>query len=79
MMKMFINKLCQKAFPGAVILLTLGVELSPARADEVWGSDYGKVVYQVDRGKTAIWTYGDSLSGTLFIDGLAGQFKDRGT
>ena len=52
---------------------------SPAIADEVWSSDYGPVIYQADRGKTAIWTYGDSASGSMFIEGLAGQFKYRGT
>lgn len=78
-MKILSSQLSQKAFLGAVIFLASTVVLSPARADEVWGSDYGKVVYQADRGKTAIWTYGDSSSGALFIDGLVGQVKDRGT
>jgi hypothetical protein len=46
-----------------------------ALADEVWNSDYGKVVYQSDRGKTAIWTY---PTGAIFIEGLAGVFSNRG-
>lgn len=78
-MKPFTNLLCQMALLGAVISLTSAFGLLPANADEVWESDYGKVVYQVDRGKTAIWTYGDQSMGTVFIDGLAGQLKDRGT
>ncbi len=51
--------------------------LPPAKADEVWSSDYGKVVYQTNRGKTAIWTYGDSAKGIVFIDGLADQLNER--
>ena len=51
--------------------------VSPVKADEVWSSDYGKVVYQTNRGTTAIWTYGDSANGVVFIDGLADQLKDR--
>ncbi len=79
LIKMVSIKLSKKTVLGVVIFLTTAVSFAPARADEVWGSDYGKVVYQADRGKTAIWTYGDNSNGTFFIDGLAGQFKDRGT
>jgi hypothetical protein len=63
----------------AAVFLTAAVAASPVRADEVWESDYGRVVYQSDRGKTAVFTYGDSVQGALFVDGLAGQFKNRGT
>ncbi len=69
----------QKVLLYAAILLTTAVIASPARSDETWNSDYGKVICQSERGKTAIFTYGDPVQGTLFIDGLAGQFKDRGT
>ncbi|MBN8564242.1 MAG: hypothetical protein J0L70_27285 [Leptolyngbya sp. UWPOB_LEPTO1] len=61
---------------AAILLATAGIA-SPARSDEVWDSDYGRVVYQADRGKTAILTYGDAVQGALFIDGLAGQLQDR--
>jgi hypothetical protein len=71
-------KFGQKAFLGNIILLALA-GTTPAIADEVWSTDYGTVIYQEDRGKTAIWTYGDSSNGSLFIEGVAGQFKSRGT
>ncbi|HTL88011.1 MAG TPA: hypothetical protein VL134_01330 [Leptolyngbya sp.] len=70
--------LCGSISLATAFLTTVGA--APAvKADEVWESDYGRVVYQTERGKTAIFTYGDSVEGTLFIDRLAGQFKDRGT
>lgn len=34
----------------------LATTANPVFADEVWNSSYGKVVYQSERGKTAIWT-----------------------
>lgn len=49
-----------------------------AKADEVWTTEEYDVVYQEDRNRTAIWTYGDGL-GTIFIDGLAGVYSDRRT
>jgi hypothetical protein len=78
-MEIDISPLYRKIFLSTFVLLTLSAKVLPAHADEVWVSDYGKVVYQADRGKTAIWTYGNSSFGTLFIEGLAGQVKDRGT
>jgi hypothetical protein len=78
-MEIDINPLYRKIFLSTFVLLTLSAKVPPARADEVWVSDYGKVVYQADRGKTAIWTYGNGSLGTLFIEGLAGQIKERGT
>jgi hypothetical protein len=66
-------------FLGNLAFLMMVVTTSPAIADEVWSSDYGNVIYQQDRGKTAIWTYGDSARGSLFIDGLAGKFTNRDT
>ncbi len=53
-----------------------------AIADEVWSTNQSDVVYQEDRGNTAIWTYGDERtedSGIIFIDGLAGVTTDRGS
>lgn len=78
-MKIFVSQLYSKILLSAFVLLTFTAGVCPARADEVWESDYGKVVYQSDRGKTAIWTYGNSSLGTLFIEGLANQSKERGT
>ena len=49
-----------------------------ALADEVWSTEEYDVVYQEDRNRTAIWTYGDGV-GTVFIDGLAGVYTDRGS
>jgi hypothetical protein len=46
-----------------------------AIADEVWNTNYGRVIYQSDRGKTAIWTY---PAGSIFIEGLAGVTSNRG-
>jgi hypothetical protein len=76
---MFLNNTAQKLSLGAVALLTALFYTSPAQADEVWGSNYGNVVYQADREKTAILTYGDQSDGALFVEGLAGQTKNRGT
>jgi hypothetical protein len=69
----------RQALLGSLAFLAMVVPISPAIADEVWSSDYGNVIYQADRGKTAIWTYGDSARGSLFIEGLAGKFKARDT
>jgi hypothetical protein len=75
--KMFSSTLWYRILLSAILILAPTIEGFPAKADEVWASDYGKVVYQTDRGKTAIWTYGDSAYGTLFISGLVGQLQDR--
>ena len=48
-----------------------------ALADEVWTTEEYDVVYEEDRDRTAIWSYGDN-GGTVFIDGLAGVVSDRG-
>lgn len=53
-----------------------------AIADEVWSTNQSDVVYQEDRGKTAIWTYGDEStedSGIIFIDGFAGVTTEPGS
>ncbi|MEO0406277.1 MAG: hypothetical protein AAF289_02895 [Cyanobacteria bacterium P01_A01_bin.135] len=64
----------------AAISLSLLAIAAPVRvmADEVWTTDEYDVVYEEDRGRTAIWSYGDGL-GTMFIDGLAGVYSDRGS
>ncbi|MEM6598178.1 MAG: hypothetical protein AAF810_19630 [Cyanobacteria bacterium P01_D01_bin.36] len=53
----------------------------PAVADEVWTTEEYDVTYLEDRDRTAIWTYGTEKAtvGTIFIDGLAGVFTDRGS
>ena len=65
----------------ATTALLAGI-LSPsmAIADEVWSTEEYDVIYQEERGRTAIWTYGseNEVIGTIFIDGLAGVYQDRG-
>ena len=60
------------------LALLAGAAYAPkALADEVWTTQEYDVVYEEDRGRTAIWSYGEG--GTLFIDGLAGVYTDRGS
>ncbi|WP_375495737.1 hypothetical protein [uncultured Nostoc sp.] len=66
-------KLQQLAMLSAVFVLAAVPK--NALADEVWNSSYGRVVYQSERDKTAIWTY---PGGTIFIEGLAGITSNRG-
>ena len=65
----------------ALTALTCGVVAGTAApealADEVWTTQEYDVVYQEDRGQTAIWRYGEN--GTIFIDGLAGVSTGRGS
>jgi len=63
----------QLVIGSAVFVLVIAPSI--AIADEVWNSNYGKVVYQSDRNKTAVWTY---PGGTIFIEGLAGVTSNRG-
>ena len=60
-----------------VTLLTCIVTSQRALADEAWTTQEYDVVYEEDRGNTAIWSYGND--GTIFIDGLAGVYSDRGS
>lgn len=57
-------------------LLTCLLSAPPVLADEVWSTEEYDVVYQEDRDRTAIWTYGED--GVIFIDGLAGVYTERG-
>jgi len=52
-----------------------------AQADEVWNSDIaGMVVYEQDMGRTAILSFeGDRGRGHFYIDGLGGNYSNRGT
>lgn len=49
-----------------------------ALADERWSTNQSDVTYEEDRGSTAIWSYEEG-NGTIFIDGLAGVYTDRGS
>ncbi|MBE9067600.1 hypothetical protein IQ260_13130 [Leptolyngbya cf. ectocarpi LEGE 11479] len=62
----------------AAALLLAGFTSQAALADERWSTEEYDVVYQDERNRTAIWTYGDEI-GTIFIDGLAGVYTDRGS
>ena len=46
--------------------------------DEMWTTEEYKVIYLEDRKTTAVWSYGDKL-GHIFIDGLGGKFRNRGS
>ena len=49
-------------------------------ADEVWDSSYGKVVYEADIGKIALWNYDNKGTlGLIYIDNLAGVYSNRGS
>jgi hypothetical protein len=63
----------QLVIGSTVFFLTFAPSI--AYSDEVWNSNYGRVVYQSDRNKTAIWTY---PKGSIFIEGLAGVTSNRG-
>ncbi len=60
----------------AVALIIATFAPQAALADEQWSTEEYDVVYQDERNRTAIWTYGDGL-GTIFIDGLAGVYTGR--
>ncbi|MGA1621968.1 MAG: hypothetical protein ACO36E_04460 [Synechocystis sp.] len=72
---MFINKL---PLLLSTPLLLGSVFSAAALADEKWSTEEYDVVYESDRNRTAIWRYGNDL-GTIFIDGLAGVYRDRGS
>lgn len=61
----------------AFSILTCAVIPQKAVADEVWTTEEYDVIYQEDRNRTAVWSYGDN--GLIFIDGLAGVYSDRGS
>ena len=49
-------------------------------ADEVWDSTKGKVVYELDIGPTAIWSYRTKdYVGLIHLAGLAGIHTNRGS
>lgn len=49
-----------------------------AVADEVWDSNFGRVVYETDIGPTAIWSYRtEEYVGLINLVGLAGIHTNR--
>ena len=66
----------RKVILSACALLALSCFSQEALADEVWTTEEYNVVYEADRNRTAIWSYGDN-GGTIFIDGLAGVYTGR--
>ena len=61
----------------AFALLVAGLIPQSALADEVWSTEEYDVIYQRDRNRTAIWSYG--RDGIIFIEGLAGVSTNRGS
>ena len=61
----------------AFALLACTFAPQKALADEVWSTEEYDVIYQEDRNRTAIWSYG--RDGLIFIDGLAGEYTNRGS
>lgn len=50
-----------------------------AVADEVWDSNFGRVIYETDIGPTAVWSYrSENYVGLINLAGLAGIFTNRG-
>jgi len=65
-----------------IILTALLTLIVPAAvvADEVWDSTKGKVVYELDIGPTAIWSYRtENYVGLIHLGGLAGIHTNRGS
>lgn len=49
-------------------------------ADEVWDSNFGRIIYETDIGPTAIWSYRtEKYVGLINLAGLAGIFTNRGS
>ena len=49
-------------------------------ADEVWDSNFGRVIYETDIGPTAIWSYRtEHYVGLINLAGLAGIHTNRGS
>ncbi len=65
----------KSSFLFVFALLTGTLAPQSVIADEVWTTQEYDVVYEEDRDRTAIWSYGED--GLVFIDGLAGVYTDR--
>lgn len=62
----------------ALLLLCSTVILPSVKADEVWDTNTGKIVYDSDQGSTAVWTYKTEDSpGIIYILGLAKVYTNR--
>lgn len=58
---------------SAFLVMTLLLTAVPALADEVWQSDFGRVIWEVDRGDTAVFLLddeGNNRTVRLFVEGL---------
>ncbi|MGK7925461.1 MAG: hypothetical protein AB4290_09465 [Spirulina sp.] len=66
-----------QCFLLALALLTCTLVPQQVLADEVWSTEEYDVIYEEDRNRTAIWSYG--RDGLVFIDGLAGVYTNRGS
>ncbi len=69
----------------SAVSVTFLICASPAFADEVWDTEeWGRIVYETDKGSIAIWSFSDqgaaSLgNGKMFLEGLAGVWQNRAT
>jgi hypothetical protein len=66
----------------ALSICVLAASMS-AKADEVWSSEYGDVIYETDIDGWAVWSFGPSGGGAgygrIYIEGLAGIYSGRGS
>jgi len=63
-----------------IFVAMLTVISSAVVADEIWDSTKGKVVYELDIGPTAIWSYRTTdYVGLIHLAGLAGIHTNRGS
>lgn len=69
----------KKVFGLGCLAIAACLSIAPkVMADEKWRTEEFDVVYLEDRGQTAIWEYGDGF-GYVLLDGLAGEYENRGT
>lgn len=65
---------------AGLLLVGLGMMVSPVQADEVWNSNVGQIIYAEDIGPTTVFTYGTEQDpGVIYIVGLAKVYEGRGT
>jgi len=63
-----------------IVLMCTVVFSQSVVADEVWDSNFGRVIYETDIGPTAIWSYrSEHYVGLINLAGLAGIYSNRGT
>lgn len=56
--------------------VVVAASAGPVLADEMWETNWGTMEYAEDIGVTAVLSY---QNGALFIDGLAGNYSNRGS